>query len=193
MRIYKRSFTHIVTEEEASNGLSIKKLMDIHFDFSSRLRTKIKQNDLVTVNGKHTPLWIPPAAGDEIVITLPPEKSTFEPQDIPLDIIYEDDKTTNYLSDPTDIDYDTLPDGVLELLVEVNDDGTEVSITNPEIKKILEGPYTVTYKYNGSVFGTQTVKKGEKAVEPSLKPAESGSWNFDFNKPIMRNTIVEWK
>lgn len=108
-------------------------------------------------------------------------------------IIYEDDKTTNYLSDPTDIDYDTLPDGVLELLVEVNDDGTEVSITNPEIKKILEGPYTVTYKYNGSVFGTQTVKKGEKAVEPSLKPAESGSWNFDFNKPIMRNTIVEWK
>ncbi|MBQ3924460.1 MAG: RluA family pseudouridine synthase, partial [Firmicutes bacterium] len=91
MRIYKRSFTHIVTEEEASNGLSIKKLMDIHFDFSSRLRTKIKQNDLVTVNGKHTPLWIPPAAGDEIVITLPPEKSTFEPQDIPLDIIYEDE------------------------------------------------------------------------------------------------------
>ena len=108
-------------------------------------------------------------------------------------IIYEDDTTTNYLSDPTDIDYDTLPDDVLELLVEVNDDGTEVSITNPEIKKILEGPYTVTFMYNGSVFGTQTVSKGDKATEPTLKPEDSGSWNFDFNKPITRNMKIEWK
>ncbi len=91
MRIYTRSFTHTVTEDEASNGMSIKKLMDIHFDFSSRLRTKIKQNDLVTVNGKKVPLWIPPEAGDVICITLPQETSDFEPEPIPLDIVYEDE------------------------------------------------------------------------------------------------------
>lgn len=91
MKIYTRSFTHTVTEQEAKDGLSVKKLMDIHFDFSSRLRTKIKQNDLVTVSGKKMPLWIPPKAGDEIVITLPEETSSFEPENIPLDIIYEDE------------------------------------------------------------------------------------------------------
>ena len=108
-------------------------------------------------------------------------------------IIYEDDKVTKYLFDPRDIDYDTLPEGALEILLVINNDGRDLSITNPEIKIILEGPYTVTFMYKGSVFGTQTVKKGEKATVPTLQPAASGSWKFDFNEPITRNTTIEWE
>lgn len=107
-------------------------------------------------------------------------------------IIYEDDNTTDYLSDPTDIDYDTLPEDVLRMLQIFNDEGRDVSISNPEIKVLLEGPYTVTFIYKGEVFGTQTVKKGELAQEPSLKPESAGSWKFDFSTPIEHNIKIEW-
>ena len=49
------------------------------------------------------------------------------------------------------------------------------------------------FEYNGKVFGTQTVIKGEKVIKPKLKPAASGSWNWDFNKEITEDTVIEWK
>lgn len=58
---------------------------------------------------------------------------------------------------------------------------------------VSTGPYTVTFMYNGSVFGTQTVKKGELASEPRLMPSPSGSWDFDFNTKINSDTIIEWR
>ena len=109
-------------------------------------------------------------------------------------IIYDDGTTTDYLYDePQDIDYSTLPDSVLLKLKGINDEGKELSITNPEITRILEGPYYVTFMYKGEVFGTQTVKKGEKAEEPSLSPAASGKWDYDFSKPVERDITIEWK
>ena len=62
-----------------------------HFDFSARLRNKIKREKLVMVNGISTPGWKKPNVGDVIKITLPDETSGFEPQNIPLNIVYEDD------------------------------------------------------------------------------------------------------
>ncbi len=108
-------------------------------------------------------------------------------------LIYEDDKTTDYVSAPTDIDYDTLPEDVLRRLKANNDNGRQVSITNPEIDRILEGPYIVRFMYSGKQFGTQTVKKGEKVVRPTLKPSTSGDWDFDFSTPINRDCVIEWK
>ena len=52
--------------------------------------------------------------------------------------------------------------------------------------------YTVTFMYNGIVFGTQEVKEGELASKPKLKPAPTGSWNYDFSKPITEDTIIEF-
>lgn len=53
--------------------------------------------------------------------------------------------------------------------------------------------YTVTFTYNGAVFGTQTVKKGQKATALKLAPAESGAWDFDFSKTITGDTTIVWK
>ena len=68
---------------------------------------------------------------------------------------------------------------------------------NDEIKKgsklIIRPGQDAIFMYNGKVFGTQTVKKGDKAIEPSLAPAASGSWQFDFSKPIEENTTIEWE
>lgn len=53
--------------------------------------------------------------------------------------------------------------------------------------------YTVTFMYNGEVFATQTVKSGECAEEPKLKPATSGKWDYDFSKKIKKDTTIKWK
>ncbi|MBD5519671.1 MAG: hypothetical protein HDR03_00290 [Lachnospiraceae bacterium] len=53
--------------------------------------------------------------------------------------------------------------------------------------------YTVTYKYQGSVFATQSVKKGDKATAPTLVPATEGAWDFNFDTKITADTTIEWK
>lgn len=60
-------------------------------------------------------------------------------------------------------------------------------IMNPEAEI-----YTVTFMYEGEIFGTQEVKEGELVSEPILKPAPTGSWNYDFGKPITEDTIIEF-
>lgn len=109
-------------------------------------------------------------------------------------IIYEDGTTTDYLySEPQDIDYNTLPEEVLEELRDlIDNDGKDLSITSPEITRILEGPYNVTFTYNGNVFGTQTVDKGDLAQVPTLSPSLTGGWDFNFSEPIERDTTIEW-
>lgn len=110
-------------------------------------------------------------------------------------IIYEDGTTTDYLyTEPKDIDYNTIPENVLKDLKDmIDNEGKTLSITSPEITRILEGPYYVTFMYNGSEFGTQTVEKGAQATVPSLSPAATGGWDFKFDTAIERDTTVEWK
>ena len=110
-------------------------------------------------------------------------------------IIYEDATTTDYLyGEPQDIDYSTLPEEVLlDLKDHIDTQGEDLSITSDEITRILEGPYYVTFIYKGQEFGTQIVNKGELAQIPALSPSETGKWDFDFKKPIDRDTTIEWK
>lgn len=82
-------YEHVVTEEEVGN--TINTILRLNYRFSSRFRTKMKYQQLVDLNGTPTPGYIRPAAGDIIGVRLPEETSDFEPEDIPLDIIYEDE------------------------------------------------------------------------------------------------------
>ena len=66
-------------------------LMRKHFDFSSRLRGRVKRERLLMLNGKPARGFEKATAGDVISVDLPRERSHFEPENIPLDIIYEDD------------------------------------------------------------------------------------------------------
>lgn len=53
--------------------------------------------------------------------------------------------------------------------------------------------YTVTFLYDGQIFGTQTVEEGKTAEKPLLKPTSVfGSWDFDFTQPITADTTIEW-
>lgn len=82
-------YEHIVTSDEA--GLTINQILKLNFKFSSRFRTKMKYQSLVELNGETSPGYLRPEPGDVIGIRLPEETSDFPPEDIPLDIVYEDD------------------------------------------------------------------------------------------------------
>ena len=82
-------FKFTVTAEEA--GIPVKKLIRSKFRFSSRLMTKIKRDDLITLNGNRVPGWVPADEGDEISVDLPEEKSSFPAEDIPIEAVFEDD------------------------------------------------------------------------------------------------------
>lgn len=82
-------FKHIVTSED--DGLEIRQITRKYFDFSARLRNKVKREKLTMRNGVPAEGWHKAVCGDVISVTLPEEKSCFSPQPIPLDVIFEDD------------------------------------------------------------------------------------------------------
>ncbi len=83
------TFSHTVKNED--DGREVREIMKMHFDFSSRLRNRIKRERLLRLNGGDTEGWHKVKEGDVISVTLPDEKSRFEPQNIPIYPVYEDD------------------------------------------------------------------------------------------------------
>ncbi|MDX9887881.1 MAG: RluA family pseudouridine synthase [Anaerovoracaceae bacterium] len=77
--------------EEKDSGRSIKDILRNELGFSKRLRAKLKNNpELVRLNGIEAEGWIPLKTGDQVTVDFPKETSNFVPENIPLDIIYQD-------------------------------------------------------------------------------------------------------
>lgn len=95
-----------------------------------------------------------------------------------------------------EIDTSDLPVEVLEFLKEIVEEGRELSISLEEIEEAIEEAkkevYTVSFTYNGSIFGTQKVKDGDLASKPKLMPAASGHWDFDFSTPITEDVEIKF-
>lgn len=82
-------FRYIVTSED--DGKEVRQITREYFGFSARLRNRIKREKLTMKNGAYTEGWHKVMEGDVISITLPDEHSNFPPEEIPVDIVYEDD------------------------------------------------------------------------------------------------------
>ncbi|MGN0673668.1 MAG: RluA family pseudouridine synthase [Anaerovoracaceae bacterium] len=82
-------YKHTVTEEEY--GMSINEILRSNFNFSARFKTKIKFQNLLDLNGVQAKGFMKPEVGDLISIRLPKETSDFPAEDIPIDVLYEDD------------------------------------------------------------------------------------------------------
>ena len=82
-------FRHVVTSED--DGMEVRQITRQYFDFSARLRNRIKREKLTMKNGEYAEGWHKVAEGDVISITLPDERSNFPPEDIPVEIVFEDD------------------------------------------------------------------------------------------------------
>ncbi len=72
-------------------NLYIKELLQRRFHFSSRLIRKLKIQGGVFVNEKAVRLNERGRAGDILRVAFPEETSYFEPEDIPVAVVYEDD------------------------------------------------------------------------------------------------------
>lgn len=110
-------------------------------------------------------------------------------------VIFEDDITTDYLNGIEEIDYDDLPEEVQELLETLFEEMPTMSQTGgQDAATTIEkpGPFTVTFLYHNSVFGTQTVEKNTCATEPALMPEAAGHWDFDFSKAITDDVEINW-
>lgn len=100
-----REYKYILTKED--EDIEIKKLLRYNFKFSSRMRSKIKREKLVFLNGKETMGWLSGKEGDVLSVRIPSETSSFEPEDIPVSVIYEDEdmlvvnKQPGYICHPT--------------------------------------------------------------------------------------------
>ena len=71
----------------------------------------------------------------------------------------------------------------------------DYDISMPELDEIIElkqTRFTVSFVRGGQVFATQAVLWNHCAQEPTLKPAEFGHWDFNFDTPITEATVVRW-
>lgn len=53
--------------------------------------------------------------------------------------------------------------------------------------------FTVTFRYEGKTFYTVKVNEGEKVKAPSLSPAPTGGWDYDFSRAVTGNAVIDWK
>ena len=81
-------YEHIVNRDEL--GMTINQILRANFTFSRRFKTKIKFQELIDLNGVKSKGFIKPNLGDLISVRLPIEENNFPPEDIPIDIVYED-------------------------------------------------------------------------------------------------------
>lgn len=114
-------------------------------------------------------------------------------------VIYADNKTTDYLTEVTEIDYIDLPNAVIELIKHILGDKANIPIMEDttQTEGTVEGEkqemYVITFLYNGKTFATQQVKEGDCVTIPSLMPAAMGDWDFDFTTPITEDMSITWK
>ena len=82
-------FEYELTAED--EGKEIKKLIKENFVLSSRLKSKLKNGGCIKLNGIPAAGYMKPERGDLLTVEFPEEISNFKPEDIPIEIIYEDD------------------------------------------------------------------------------------------------------
>jgi len=116
-------FEYMIKENDKE--LPIKELLKRNFKFSSRLMTKLKVNSLVQLNGTMVKMYEKGEPGDRITVFLPKEQSDFEPENIPITVVYEDDdlliinKQPGYVVHPTKgHPCHTMANGIMKYMME---------------------------------------------------------------------------
>ncbi|MBR3749463.1 MAG: RluA family pseudouridine synthase [Firmicutes bacterium] len=71
-------------------GLYVKEVLQRRFAVSSRLMRKIKVSGRIALDGRTARLRDKGRTGQTLTVAFPEESSYFEPEDIPLDVVYED-------------------------------------------------------------------------------------------------------
>ena len=84
----ENAITYVWTKED--EGLYVKEVLQRRFAVSSRLMRKIKTSGQIALDGRAAKLRDKGRTGQTLTVAFPEESSYFEPEDIPLDVVYED-------------------------------------------------------------------------------------------------------
>ena len=84
----ENAITYVWTKED--EGLYVKEVLQRRFAVSSRLMRKIKVSGHIALDGRAARLRDKGRTGQTLTVAFPEESSYFEPEDIPLDVVYED-------------------------------------------------------------------------------------------------------
>ena len=160
-------YEHVVTNEES--GLTINQILRMNYKFSARFRTKMKYQQLVDLNGTPTPGYVRPGAGDVIGVRLPEETSDFEPEDIPLDIVYEDDDLILVNKQP----------GVI---VHPTKGHPEHTIANGVMKYMID---------SGQSFKVRFANRIDMDTTGIIIVAKNANAQNDLSSQMRRNTVVK--
>lgn len=124
--INQSKFKYVIKENDKE--LPIKELLKRNFGFSSRLIIKLKANNGVMLNG--IPVKMNEKGhntGDTVTVCMPEEISSFEPENIPVAVIYEDDdlliinKQPGYVVHPTKgHPCHTMANGIMKYMLDQN-------------------------------------------------------------------------
>lgn len=82
--------TIIYAVDEDSKGLELYDILRQYMELSSRLIRKCKKEKNITINGRKRSMNGVCNRGEIIKVYMKPDPNIFEPQNIPIDIIYED-------------------------------------------------------------------------------------------------------
>lgn len=106
-----------------------------------------------------------------------------------------DEETSEYEYTDGEVDYASLDIKVLQFLKEmVEETGAELTVSLDELEQLIEEKMcTVTFTYNGEVFGTQEVEPRTVIVAPKLSPSQTGAWDYDFSERIEEDVTITWK
>ena len=83
------AITYKLTPED--EGLYVKEVLQRRFAISSRLMRRIKVSGQIALDGRTARLRDRGKPGQILTVAFPEESSYFEPENIPLDVVYEDD------------------------------------------------------------------------------------------------------
>lgn len=122
-------------------------------------------------------------------------------------LIRNTETETTIVNDPENVEYEELTKNVLDFIMKAIEEREDSGIsqeTEEIIKETLEAleeptptpvptEFTVTFRYQGAVFATQKVLRGECATAPLLVPSMNGGWEFDFSAPITEDVVIDWK
>lgn len=119
-------YQYIIEEEDTE--LPLKELLKRRLGFSSRLLRQIKVRGQVYLDGSPVRLNVKGKTGERITVILPEECSDFPPEDIPINVIYEDpdllaiNKQPGIVVHPTKGHlYHTIANGVMKYMLDKGD------------------------------------------------------------------------
>ena len=192
-------FNYIVTEKD--ENLTVKDLLKREFRFSSRLMTKLKQQDLLSLNDNPVRGWMTPEVGDKLTVTLPEETCDFPPEDIPIAVVFEDkdllviNKQPGFVVHPTKgKPYHTIANGLMKKMLDEGQTykirfANRLDMNTSGLLVIAKNGFTQDHIVKQ--MKVDHIKKRYMAIVDGIMEEDEGT----INKPIGRpdpNEVERW-